>query len=34
VAEAREQESELGLGAQKKTRGQPVKNRLEELIYV
>jgi hypothetical protein len=26
AAEAREQESELGLGAQKKTRGQPVKN--------
>jgi hypothetical protein len=26
AAEAHKQESELGLGAQKKTRGQPVKN--------
>jgi hypothetical protein len=26
MAEAREQESELGLGAQKKTRGQSAKN--------
>jgi hypothetical protein len=26
AAEAREQESELGLGAQKETRGQPAKN--------
>jgi hypothetical protein len=26
AAEAREQDSELGLGSQKKTRGQPVKN--------
>jgi hypothetical protein len=26
AAEAREQDSELGLGAQEKTRGQPVKN--------
>jgi hypothetical protein len=26
VVDARKQDSELGLGAQKKTRGQPVKN--------
>jgi hypothetical protein len=33
-AEAREQESELGLGTQKETRGQPAMNWLERLIYV